>query len=312
MSRKMMFAKMFCWLPVIAFAAVAGCGSKLPVEYPPDMKVALILRNDIDAGGASAAAVGPSLVEPSGWATLTGKFTLTGTPPEPRQLQVDKDTATCAPGGKAVYANDVIVDAAGGWANVLVFLNTAIPSDDPKWISAEYDAEKEATLTANPFDQKNCLFLSHIYPVRSTQTVVVKNSDNIGHNAKIDPPSGVKADNLLIPGGQSVTYRAGGESKAPFPVTCSIHPWMKAYMISRNNPYFAVTKPDGTFEIKNVPAGPGLKLEFCAWQEKANFLQKVTVDGQAASWNKGKFSLELTPGETKNLNVVIDASVLPK
>ncbi len=312
MSRKLNIVLLAGLGPLLALVGLIGCGSNAPTDHPPDMKVAMLLREEFTSSDAGAAAAGPALVEPKGWATLTGKFTLTGTPPAPRQLIVDKDTAVCAPGGKAVYANEVIVDSSGGWANVLVFLNTSIPTDDDKWINPQYDADKDATLSMNPFDQKNCEFLSHIYPMRSTQTAIVKNSDPIGHNAKIDAPSGVRSDNLLIPGGQSSTYRAGGEARAPFAVTCSIHPWMKSYMISRNNPYFAVTKPDGTFEIKGLPAGEGLKLEFCAWQEKANFLQKVTVDGKAVNWNKGKFTLEFAPDETKNLEVVIDASVLPK
>ena len=56
---------------------------------------------------------------------------------------------------------------------------------------------------------------------------------------------------------------------------------MKAYMISRNNPYFAVSKKDGTFEIKNIPTG--VPLTFRVWQEKAGYLQEITLDGAALS-----------------------------
>ena len=50
------------------------------------------------------------------------------------------------------------------------------------------------------------------------------------------------------------------------PVVCNIHPWMKAYILSLDHPYMAVTGEDGTFEIKNMPAG---QHEFQFWHEIA-------------------------------------------
>jgi hypothetical protein len=81
---------------------------------------------------------------------------------------------------------------------------------------------------------------------------------------------------------------------------------MSARMIVRDNPYFAVTKPDGSFEIANVPAG--VPLEFRVWQEKGKFLQDVKVDGKAEKWSKGRLKLTLQPGEQKTMDVAVDAS----
>ena len=39
------------------------------------------------------------------------------------------------------------------------------------------------------------------------------------------------------------------------PVGCDVHPWMRSYIAVVNHPFFAVTGEDGTYEIKNVPAG---------------------------------------------------------
>ena len=36
---------------------------------------------------------------------------------------------------------------------------------------------------------------------------------------------------------------------------CDVHPWMFAYVALIEHSHFAVTKEDGTFTIKNVPAG---------------------------------------------------------
>jgi hypothetical protein len=78
-------------------------------------------------------------------------------------------------------------------------------------------------------------------------------------------------------------------------------------MIVRNNPYYAVSKPDGSFEIANLPAG--VELEFRVWQEASKFLQEVQVNGQSARWNKGRFKLTLQPDETRELEVVVSAAV---
>lgn len=36
---------------------------------------------------------------------------------------------------------------------------------------------------------------------------------------------------------------------------CDVHPWMFAYVSVFDHPYFAVSGKDGSFTIKNVPAG---------------------------------------------------------
>jgi uncharacterized protein YjdB len=59
---------------------------------------------------------------------------------------------------------------------------------------------------------------------------------------------------------------------------------MRAYISVLSNPFFAVSKEDGTFEIKGLPAG---EYEIEAFHGKLKSqTQKVTVkDGQAATLN---------------------------
>ena len=81
-------------------------------------------------------------------------------------------------------------------------------------------------------------------------------------------------------------------------------------MIVRDSPYFAVTKADGSFEIKNIPAG--VPLEFRVWQEKAGYFQDVNLNGKAEKWSKGRLKLTFQPEETKGLEVVVDAAAFGK
>jgi hypothetical protein len=53
------------------------------------------------------------------------------------------------------------------------------------------------------------------------------------------------------------------------------HEWPRAYVAVFDHPYFAVTKPDGSFTIDQVPPG---SYTLMAWHERAGRVeQKVTV-----------------------------------
>jgi uncharacterized protein (DUF2141 family) len=58
-------------------------------------------------------------------------------------------------------------------------------------------------------------------------------------------------------------------------VKCNIHSWMHAFIGVLDHPYFAVSKDDGSFEIKNLPPGT---YTIAVWQEKLGTQeQQVTV-----------------------------------
>ena len=299
---------------LLACGALAISGCARPVAGNPH-----VLADNVNslkkAFGGGAAQGGPAVAaaptEPTGWATLKGQFKLAGAAPARVPLVISKDPGVCEAG----LSEEMVVDSSGGIKDVGIFVTTKIPANDPKWEHPDYPAAN-AELTM-PFDQEKCVFLSHLFIMRSTQTVVIKNSDAIGHNTSINASAGSKAKNIneLIPGGGSTKYNPVGESMIPNNVSCSIHPWMTARLLTRNNSFFAVSKKDGTFEIPHVPAG--VELEFAVWQEKAGFITKVNVaeNGGAAAaqvWKKGRFKKTFTPDQKLDLNVTLDAADLQK
>lgn len=57
------------------------------------------------------------------------------------------------------------------------------------------------------------------------------------------------------------------------------HPWVRSYVAVFDHPYFAITKPDGSFSIPNVPPGT---YTVKAWHERTAVAeQKVTVGAGA-------------------------------
>ena len=291
----------------LALMALALCGCQRPmaaeVVYDADQVEAVrTALNQEGAGGGGGEAV---RAEPTGWASIHGAFRIDGTPPPRRPAAVQgDDTSYCAPGGNVPLSEEVVVGSDGGIRDVLVFLDTAIP-DDPQWINPErYDADKAAEVL---FDQKQCMFLTHVMAMRSTQTLKIANSDDVGHNTKIEPRDDAKAFNQIIAPGRTAMHEIGGPERQPMPVVCSIHPWMRAYLITRDSPYFDVTDESGQFRIEDVPAG--VELEFRVWQEKANFIQSVTVNGEEQRWRRGRFTLTLDPGQVYEMEVVVSASL---
>lgn len=292
---------------VLLAACAAGCRRQnIGAVARVDAGAVVELRKKLGEGAAAAteAAAG---AEPTGFATIKGTFKLAGMAPARKTLTVNKDQDICMPGGQAALSEDLVVDANGGIKDVVIYCITKMPVDDPKWEHPDYAAAKAQPLV---FDQKNCVFLTHVLAARSTQTILVKNSDTKGHNANIVAKGKALSGNILIASGGSSNYVPGGESPEPFDVSCNIHPWMSAKMITRDNPCFAVTNPDGSFEIKNVPAG--VPLEFKVWQESSKFIQTATLNGAAAKWPKGKLSLKdkdvLKADETRTLEVTVDVS----
>ena len=278
-------------------ASVVGCNNQLdlPRAKQPNMEVVSDIQAGFEVGEVAESTDTSNAVSPTGFATLRGTFKLEGEPPTLPVVNVDKDTNICAPGGKTVYDQDFVFDpSTKGIANIVIYAEK-VPE---AWIHDDAQAGKTNEVK---FDQKECVFLTRMVAIQTTQKLRALNSDPVGHNLK------VASFNQTIPSGGYAVYQPLKQERSPVEMNCSIHPWMKAWMLTRDNSYFAVTKPDGSFEIPNLPAG--VKLEFKVWQERSKFVTEATVNNEKTKWSKGRMSITLQPGQDADMNVVLDASL---
>ena len=224
------------------------------------------------------------------WATLKGRFVYDGTPPAAKFLDTSgKDNEVC--GKHKIPDESLLVDSGSkGIANVAIFARKT---------SRTHESAQQAAKQEIPFDQKECVFLSHVIGVQVGQTMAIKNSDPIGHNTNITTQADASINPLLPPSGE-VKHVFRRPQVVPVPVTCNIHPWMKAYILPRGDSYFAVSSKDGSFEIANLPAGED--IEFQVWHERAAGPQGSLQAKK--DWAKGRFKLKLAPGETKDLGTI--------
>ena len=104
------------------------------------------------------------------------------------------------------------------------------------------------------------------------QTVNMPNEDDVAHNVYSVSPAkqfdlGYYAKGDL----KTVTFDRPGMVE----VLCLIHAFMRARILVVPNPYYATIAADGTFHIRNVPAGT-FTLNFWA-DGMTSFSQEVTV-----------------------------------
>jgi plastocyanin len=291
--------KLGCLAIAAVSIAVSGCGTQVDRGPLANGAIAKEIRLAFSASSEGAGSTEGAETIGTGWATIRGRFVYDGTPPTMPPYKVDKDQATCMHNNVAPPQETLLVDSTGGLKNVAVFLRDA---------SRVHESAQPQPGTV-VFDQKECVFLSHVCGMTVGQTLDIRNSDNVGHNTNI---AGKKNSfNQTIPAGASVAYTVQKEEATPAPINCSIHPWMIAYLLPRENAYFAITAADGTFEITNVPAGE--KIEFQVWHENAaragGAIVVNTPEAKAINWsNKGRFSVTLEPDEVKEIEIKIPPS----
>jgi len=285
-------------LSVVGLIALPGCGGGGASAPAPSTSSSS--SSSSGTGEAETTEVAPAAGESStaseepvgeGWGTLTGRFVYKGTAPTPAAIDVSKEPMCVQ---HNVVDESLTVGEDGGLANVVIYVRTKDVKVHP---DAEASAAEKITL-----DNHNCRFEPHVLPIRLSQTLVLKNSDPFGHNSNLQP-LGDTAINPILPAGGTQDYNFNREQSIPVPVSCNIHPWMKGYIVPRENPYVAISGADGSFELANLPSGT---LEFQVWQEKAGYLEAKS------DWSRGRFEMTIRPGDNDLGTIEVDPAVFEK
>jgi plastocyanin len=195
--------------------------------------------------------------------TIKGTLRFAGSAIEAKKLKVTVDHAVC---GTSKDAEDLVVSAGMGIRNVVVSLVT--PPPDSKWTVAP----------PVQMDQKQCVFVPRVLVVPVGGTVEFLNTDRLLHNlhsVSADNPS----FNRTQPKGRTIpiVFRKPEIVR----VDCDLHPWMRAWVVIAEHPFYAVTDERGEFVLDNVPPGA---YTLQAWHETLGTLKKdvAVTDGVIA------------------------------
>ena len=236
----------------VAMVLFTGCGGDEP--FPLESSDV----EDIYSGGVGGTKYFVTSTNPADFGTITGKVNYTGRRRN-RKVPLAKDFCINAnPNG--MLSENFMVGANGELGNVIVYVKFGLKK-------VSFPTPTESVL----LDQKACQYLPHLVVVQFGQELIIRNSDNHEHNVhwmpgvngEINEPMNTPFD--LDPMTFSRTQVAAS-------VKCEIHGWMQSYVAVLAHPCWAITKDDGTFEIKGVPPG---NLQLAAWHEE---LGEIPID----------------------------------
>jgi len=172
-------------------------------------------------------------------------------------------------------------------------------------IALEGISQGKATPASQPtLDNRSCTMTPRVQAVMLGTEMIIQNSDPFLHTTRGRLPDSKQAFNLVFPRGTSPK-----EQKIRFPgvitVTCDTHGHMRAYILSFDQPYFAVTDENGRFHIEQVPSG---SYTLKAWHEG---WQIVAYDPNGNPMYEAPYvvtrEVRVTGGETTDVDLQLTA-----
>ena len=243
MNRKLWVVLLFLCAVVCLFL-LAACSKKPNPEE--------------SAAPSTGAAPAATPIDPATAASVSGTVSFAGTAPKAAKIDMSQD-----PNCKGTNTVESVVSDGGKLANVFVYVKEGLGT-------RAFDVPKDPVT----IDQSGCKYHPHVLGVMAGQTVKVVNSDPTTHN--IHPtPANNREWNESQPPQTAPLEKNFAREEILLPVKCNQHPWMRMYVNVVKTPFYAVTGPDGKYEIKGLPPGDytlGFVQEKLGTQE-----QKVTL-----------------------------------
>ena len=193
---------------------------------------------------------------------ITGSVKLDGIAPHQKPIDMAKEPSCAAVHkDKQVTAENVVVGANGGLANVVVYITRGLTGNEP--VSTQ-------TVEIN---QKGCQYVPHVVAVDAGQHMKIVNSDQTLHNIYAQATKTSPWNKSQMLGGAPLDVTWNNEEVA-IPIKCNVHPWMRAYIVVVKGPY-GVSDDSGAFKLDNLPPG---NYTLTAWHETyGTQTQTVTV-----------------------------------
>lgn len=221
------------------------------------------------AGEVQQASLNLFKVDSADAGSIRGTVTYAGKRPARQKIDMSEEPACVEAHHGPAYDESLVVGPHDGLAHVFIYVKHGLEG-------------KQFAVPNTPvtIDQSGCWFRPRVLGIQVNQILKVINSDPVTHN--IHPMAEINRDwNHSQEAGDAPINRKFIKPEVMIKVKCNIHSWMHAYIGVVGNPYFAVTKADGSFTIPNLPAGT---YTLGIWQEKLGSQeQQVTVDPQKTS-----------------------------
>jgi len=208
---------------LLGIILLAGCGKKETAE---------------EQSAAPAAAPAAAPIDPAIAASVSGTVKFDGPAPKAAKIDMSQD-ANCQGSNTA----ENIVVSAAHLENVFIYVKEGLGN-------RAFDVPKDSvTLT-----QSGCKYKPHVIGVMVGQTIKIVNGDPTTHNIHPTPKDNREWNESQAPQAPPLE-KSFAREEILLPVKCNQHPWMRMFVNVVKNPFYAVSGPDGKFEIKGLPPG---------------------------------------------------------
>jgi len=204
--------------------------------------------------------------------TIRGEVRLAGELPTTLRLTVSKDAKYC---GVNKSSPRLRLGKSKGVQNTIV------------WLEGIAEGKKNTTTNKQlVLDQLKCEYTPHVLLLPYGSALDIVNSDPILHNvhAYEGADNGRTLFNIAQPiKGQRTTVKQTQFRKPGlYLATCDAgHPWMNAYIMVADHPYFALTDASGGFVFEHVPPG---QYKLRMWHEGVAIVQTEMENGKAKAY----------------------------
>lgn len=178
--------------------------------------------------------------------SLVGSVRFTGEPVRGEPVAVRKNTDVC---GESKPYQALLVGPTQGVKDTVVYLEGIERGKKP----AEF-----------ALDQAKCLFIPHVSAVMAGAKVRIRNSDPLLHNAHGFHDKATVFNIATPTKDQVIEITQRIKKVGVIDVQCDAHTHMRAWVVVRDSPYFAVTDEQGQFRITEIPAG---RYRAVAWHQ---------------------------------------------
>ena len=207
-----------------------------------------------------ALTVSLAIATPTWAASIKGTVQFAGGTVEQKRLAVTIDQHVC---GKDKDPDHLVLSPQKGIRSAVV------------WIDAPAGTKGDMPPARVQVDQQQCVFAPRVVLVPVGGTVEFLNSDRLLHNIHTLSRDNARY-NRTQPKGRTIPLSFSKPEIVE--VTCDLHPWMRAWVVVMEHPFYAVTNADGEFVLLNVPPGTH---KLYVWQEALGTTSRDVTVGAA-------------------------------
>ena len=189
------------------------------------------------------AALPSATIDEANGAVISGKVLFTGEKPSMPVIDMSANPMCERQHPTPQHAETVVINANGTIRYAFVWIKEGLPK--ARWTPPQANVV---------LDQNGCVYRPHVLALMVGQQLEIDNSDPVNHNVHAEAQVNV-AWNESQPPQADKKFKTFPREEIWFPVTCSVHPWMRAVVSVVSHPFFAVTGEDGSFALKGVPPG---------------------------------------------------------